>query len=122
MPLPYIDACTCPADTRVQLLALLNTNLVTLFSAMSDSFVGTRVDASDCRCSELQILQAINQNIVEFGGVYVPGSGTGLTTKVTMPTDSDDPGADGEYAISGNQFAVYDSVTSKWQFIDAYEI
>lgn len=106
----------------MQLLFRLNQNLTTLFAAMADDFEPVLINPNSCGCTELQVLQAINQNIVNFGQVYTGGGGgSGLATKVTMPTDTGDPGADGEYAISGTQFAYYVTGTG-WVFIDGYQI
>lgn len=76
-----------------------------------------------CGCTEAKILAAINANLIEFGRTYTGGggAGTGLTTSVAMPTATGDAGADGEYAIDGDQFAVYVAGTG-WVFFDGYQI
>lgn len=87
----------------------MNQNLITLFDAMATDFEPVLINPQSCGCTELQILQAINQNIVNFGQVYTGGGGAG------NPGGSDgdlqvnsggsafaglSPGTDGEVAVS----------------------
>lgn len=123
MPVDLLNPCYCPVESKMQLLFRLNKNLVSLFTTMADNFEGIEINPNSCGCTEVQVLSAINQNIVNFGQVYTGGggSGSGLATKVTMPTDTSDPGADGEYAVNATQFAYYVTGTG-WVFVDGYQL
>lgn len=69
--------CLCPMDSKVQLLYKINNNLALLFKSMSaGAFVGDLVTlvGNGCGCSELQILAAINNNLVK--GLNIIGLGT----------------------------------------------
>lgn len=59
---------------------------------MATDFEGVEVDPTGCGCTELQILAAINQNIVNFGQVYTGGGGGssewgGITGDIGDQTD-----------------------------------
>jgi hypothetical protein len=118
MAVDLLNPCYCPVESKLQLLARLNQNLVTLFTSMASNFEGVEVDPQGCGCTETQILSAINQNIVNFGQTYT-GGGSG--SEVAMPANTAAAGASGEYALSGTKRADYvDGVG--WVFLDAYQI
>lgn len=50
----------------------------------------------------------------------VPPGGSGLNTKVTMPTATSDSGAAGEYAVDANQLAIYVAATG-WMFFQGFQ-
>lgn len=102
----------------MQLLFRLNQNLVSLFSTMATNFEGVVVNPNSCGCTEVQVLAAINQNIVNFGQVYT-GGGSG--SEVSMPANTAAPGSAGEYALDGTKRADYVAGTG-WLFIDGYQI
>lgn len=92
MPVDLLNPCYCPAESKMQLLFRLNQNLVTLFTAMAENFEGVLVNPNGCGCTEVQVLAAINQNIVNFGQAWDGGGGTitellaGSGISITDPT------------------------------------
>lgn len=102
----------------MQLLFRLNQNLTTLFAAMADDFEPVLINPNSCGCTELQVLQAINQNIVNFGQVFEGGGGG---SEVPMPANTASPGSAGEYALDGTKRADYVTGTG-WLFIDGYQV
>lgn len=82
---PVVTAnCLCPTDSTAQKIAKINNNLVNLFHLMSaHAFTGLFVNLNACRCSESQVLSALNTNIVNFFDWFSDNGGVAVDTAIT---------------------------------------
>lgn len=74
--------CACPGDNQYTLLAKLNNNLAYVLRQIDPDFVGISVNMSSCPCTPLQILQAINRNLISFSASFAGASQSGKVALV----------------------------------------
>lgn len=89
--MPSVDpqpTCICPPDGKLQLLGKIANNLVLLLNIMSSgTFTGQLVNLGECKCSEAQILAAINNNLYEALSSILGGGGLPVDASITSWAD-----------------------------------